>query len=254
MPFSDEARSYSDTAKRTGAEYLKFQPEYRTVARILNPNARTVWKHFISAANGGRGSGVVCPNITPGLNICPVEAEYSHLPKDDKERKDSYARRKFVVNVLDRTPYTTCNTCSGPTPAKVVAGTRGKICINCGADVSKGHDFKPLNKVKILESGPQLFNQQLNVIEEMQKQELDVDITAYDIVFTAQGTGRDRSITVMPQDPKPLEEDAFIDAETGEEQKLFDLEVLSEPGTVEEVTLMLQGATTEQILAVKGVK
>lgn len=250
-PFSEEKRSYSEAAKRTGAEYLKFTPDYRTVARILNTNARTVWKHYIPQANNGKGSGAVCPNVTPGLSVCPIEAEYAGLPKDNPDRRAANARRKFVVNVLDRTPHTTCPSCNSLTPGKTGAG-RSKQCVSCGADL-KGADFKPLNRVKILESGPKLFNEQLNVIEQMQKDELDVDITQYDITFTTQGVGRDRTVTALPQDPKPLEEDAFIDPETGEEQKLFDLELLAEPASVEEITLMLQGATMEQINAVKGV-
>lgn len=252
MPFSEEARSYDETAKRTGAEYFKFTPEYRTVGRILNPNARTVWKHFIPQANNGRGFGAVCPNTSAGMNVCPVELSTADLPKDDQERKNSYAKRKFLVNILDRTPYTECSACHGQTPGKVVPGSRSKQCINCGADL-KGHDFKPLNKVKILEQGPRLFNEQLNAIEAMQQEELGKDITEYDITFTTQGTGRERTITALPQDPKPLEDDAFVDEETGEEQKLWDLEILAEPASVEQIELMLQGATVDQINAVKGI-
>lgn len=252
MPFSEEARSYDETAKRTGAEYFKFTPEYRTVGRILNPNARTVWKHFIKAANNGKGFSAVCPNITPTTKVCPVEAAGEEYPKDSQERKDSYAKRKFVVNILDRTPYTTCDACHGETPGKVVPGGRGKVCVNCGNDL-KGHDFKPLNRVKILEQGPRLFNEQLNAIEQMQQEELNKDITEYDITFTTQGQGRERTITALPQDPKPLEKDAFIDPETGEEQKLWDLELLTEPSSVEEIELMLQGATIDQINAVRGI-
>lgn len=252
MPFSEEARSYEETAKRTGAEYFKFTPEYRTVARVLDPTARTVWKHFIRQANNGKGFGAVCPNISPDIKVCPVEAAAAHLGKDDPARKESYARRKFVVNVLDRTPYTECSACHGQTPGKTVPGTRSKVCVNCGADL-KGHDFKPLNKIKILEQGPRLFNEQLNAIEDMQRQELDAAITDYDITFTTQGEGRDRTITAIPQDPKPLEEDALVDPETGEQQKPWDLELLAEPASVEQIELMLQGATIDQINAVRGI-
>jgi hypothetical protein len=117
----------------------------------------------------------------------------------------------------------------------------------------KGHDFAPLNKVKILEQGPRLFNEQLNAIEEMQLEELKAAITDYDITFTTQGKGRERTITALPQDPKPLEEGALLDPETGEEQPLWDLDLLSEPGSVEEIELMLQGASLDQINAVKGI-
>lgn len=250
MPFSEERRSFDDTRKRTGSEYLKFTPEYRTVARILNEEARTVWKHFIPQANGGKGFGVVCPNTAPGMNVCPVEQSVAHLPKDDPERKSSTARKRFIVNVLDRTPYTVCSSCNSPTPAKIAG--REKVCTSCNASL-KGLDFKPLNKVKILEGGPMLFNQQLNPIEEMQRLENDTDITGYDLTFTTQGAGRDKRVNVLPQDPKPLEDDAFIDAETGEEQQLFDLDLVADPATPEEITLLLQGATLEQVNALRGV-
>jgi len=252
MPFSEEARSYDDTRKRTSNEYVKFTPEYRTVLRILNPMARTVWKHWLPMANGGRGMGAVCPNIAPGMNICPVDAQYAHLPRDNDERRANAARRKFIVNVLDRTPYTTCKHCNTDTPGKKNPAGTGKVCVNCGGDL-KGQDFKPLNRVKILEQGPNLFNKELNNIEEMQKEEIKKDITEYDITFTTQGIGRDRTIKAMPQDPADLEEDAFIDPETGEEQQLFDLDLLAEPASVEEITLMLQGATVEQLNAVRGI-
>jgi hypothetical protein len=252
-PFSEEARSYADTRKRTGAEYLRFTPDYRTVARILNPNARTVWKHFIAQANGGRGMGAVCPDSPGNPKICPVELKYADLPKDNDDRKANYARKKFVVNVLDRTPYTTCKNCNTVTPGKVSAAASTKQCVSCGASL-KGHDFHPLNKVKILESGPRLFNQNLNAIQQMQFDELGKDIVDYDLTFTTQGIGRERNITVIPQDPKPLEEDAFTDAETGEEQQLFDLELLAEPASVEEITLMLQGATVEQLNVLRGIE
>lgn len=253
MPFSDEPRTYDDTRKRSSSEYLKFTPDYRTVARVLNTNARTVWKHWIPVANAGRGMGAVCPNTAPGLNICPIDAQFASRPRDDEERRANAPRRKFVVNVLDRTPYTTCKHCNTETPGKKNPAGAGKVCVNCGGDL-KGLDFRPLNRVKILEQGPNLFNKQLNVIEQMQKEEVGKDITEYDITFTTQGIGRDRTITALPQDPSELEEDAFLDAETGEEQKLFDLDLLAEPASVEEITLMLQGATVEQLNAVRGIE
>lgn len=252
MSFSEEARSYSDTAKRTSAEYAKFTPQYRTVLRVLDAKAKTVWKHYIQAANGGRGMGAVCPNVEAGLNVCPIEAKYASLPKDNEDRKANNARRKFVVNVLDRTPVTTCNTCQATTPAAVNIATGVKQCVSCQADL-KGHDFKPLNKIKIMEQGPRLFNEQLNTIADMQKADIGKDITEYDITFTTQGAGREKRITAIPQEPKALEKDAFIDPETGEEQKRFDLDILAEPASVEVIELMLEGATIDQINAVRGI-
>lgn len=244
MSFAEEyeRKSSDETRRRTSTEYVKFTEDYRVTLRMLDKNARTVWKHWISQANGGRGLSAVCPNVTSQTNACPIEASTSSLPKDHPDRKASYARRKYVVNVLDRTPYTTCNSCNTFTP--------GSKCQNCGASL-KGHDFKPLNKVKILESGPQLFTQGLNPIDKMQKEDLGLDITEYDITFTASGTGRDRKVSALPRDAAPLEAGAMLD-ENGEPQKLFNLDDLTEPTSVEEINLMLQGATIEEINAVRG--
>lgn len=248
MPFAESApvKSYVETRKRTSAEYVKFTEDYRVTLRILNENARTIWKHWIPQANKGKGLSANCPNVRADMNVCPLEAAVKHLPKDDPERRDAVARRRFVVNVLDRTPYTTCNSCNQATP--------GKQCIHCGADLKKGHDFKPLNKVKIMEGGVQLFNSTLNPIAEMQEEDFGVNITEYDIVFTTNGVGRDKKIACIPQRPEPLPEEALLDKESGEKQALFDLDLLAEPTSLEELNLMLQGASIQELNEARGIK
>jgi len=247
MPFAEAApvKSYTDTRKRTSASYAKFTEDFRITLRILNTNARTVWKHWIPQANKGIGMSANCPNVRADMSVCPLEASVKHLPKEDQTRRDSIARRRFVVNVLDRTPYTTCNACNTLTP--------GKICINCRSDLKKGHDFKPLNKIKIMEGGVQLFNHTLNPIQEMQNDDYGVDITGYDIVFTTSGTGRDKKIAAIPQKPEELEEGALLDLETGEPQELFNLDDLAEPTPIEEIEMMLQGATMQEINSARGI-
>lgn len=254
MPVSGDTatRTYDETVKRTGVDYIKFTPEYRTVIRLLQDQARIVWKHFIQQANQGRGSGAVCPNTAPGMNVCPLEQKYSHLPKEDQERRDNQARKRFIINVLDRTPHTTCKSCNTLTPGKTTPAASGKFCVNCEASL-KGHDFAPLNKVKILEQGPNFFKKQLDVIEAMQLEEANTPITGYDLTITTTGVGRDRTLTAMPQDPKEIKDEELLDPETGEPQKLWDLELLAEPESSEVITLMMQGASFEQIQAVKGV-
>lgn len=246
MPFSEEPRSRTDTAKRTSTAYVKFSPEYKVVLRILDKSARTVWKHWIPQANGGRGMTANCPNYAHGAqtNSCPIELSAAGLPADSEEAREKRARRKFVVNVLDRTPYATCPSCGTFTP--------GRKCQNCKADL-KGAKFTPLNKVKILESGPQLFNQGLNAVERMQREDFDVDITEYDINFMTQGEGRDRKVQPLPQEPSPLPDDAFIDPDTGEPQALYRLDDLAEPNTIEEIKAMLAGATMDELNALRGI-
>jgi hypothetical protein len=248
MSFSEELpkKSYDATRKRTSAEYVKFTPEWRVVLRMMDTNARTVWKHFISQANKGRGMSANCPNVRADMSVCPLEASVRSLPKDSPERKDKVARRRFVVNVLDRTPFTTCTSCNVETPQ-----TRTKECVSCHADLSKA-TFKPLNKIKIMEGGVKLFNQTLNPIQQMQADDYDgAEITDYDIVFTTSGEGRDKQISAIPQAPKPLDADVFLDPITGEKQEIFSLDDLSEPSTIEEINLMLAGASFLEILAVR---
>lgn len=245
MSFAEEAPVYdkSETQNRTGAAYVKFDEAYRVTLRVLDPQARTVWKHYIEQANDGKGTSVVCPNTTAQTKVCPIEQSVEGLPKDDVQRKAANARKRFVTNVLDRTPYTTCNTCQTFTP--------GNNCISCGSPL-KGHDFKPLNKVKILEGGPRLFIEQLNNIERMQKQDFNKDIVDYDIVFTTTGRGRDKKIAALPRAVEALDASVMLDAETGEPQKVYDLDLLTEPTSIEEIKLNLQGVPFQEILAVRN--
>src|SRR3954464_3446676 len=99
MPFAEATRTYSDTRKRSGSDYVKFSPDYRIVLRMLNPTAKTVWKHWIDEANGGRGMGANCPNTSAGMTICPIEQSVASLPRDSEDRRAKNARRKFIVNV-----------------------------------------------------------------------------------------------------------------------------------------------------------
>jgi hypothetical protein len=252
MSFAETTKSYSETRTRTASDYVKFSPEYRVVLRILDEKAKLSWKHWIREANKSedgtaRGMFATCPNITAQTKVCPIEDMLKGLEKDDPTYMDKRAKKRFLVNVLDRTPYTVCGACNEQTPSAT-----GKKCINCEADVKK-NDFVPLNKIKILEGGPQLFATTLNAVETMGLEDWEKNITEYDITFQTQGTGRDRKIAAIPQQPSELSESDFIDPETQEPQKRFDLELLSEPNTVEEIHLLLEGAGIAQLNELRGI-
>lgn len=244
MPFAPTNKSYNETRKRTGADYVKFTPDHRTVLRILSNEAALVWKHFIPEANAGKGMGAVCPNVTAQTRVCPIELSLVGLDKTDAKVIEKRAKKRYIVNVLDRTPYTICDSCNTKTP--------GKRCTNCGADLKKS-TFAPLNKVKVLEGGPRLFLEGLNPMEQLAQEDWGVPITGYDITFQTQGSGRDRKISVMPQQPTELTDADFLDSETGEPQKLNDLQAMVEPTSVEEIELMLQGATMDDLNQVRGI-
>lgn len=247
MPFAETyaTKSTDETRRRSSTDYVKFVETHRTTLRILNNHARTIWKHWIPQANRGKGLSAVCPNSPDNMNVCPIEASGLGFPKDTDEYKNSRARRRYVVNVLDRTPWADCGSCGNPTPK-----TMGNKCISCKADTSK-LDFKPLNKVKVLEGGPRLFGDALNPIQQMQSDELGVDITEYDIVFTTSGTGRDKTTTGLPREVVPFDSAWLIDPETNEPQKLYNLDDLAEPATIEELTQMMQGASFDDLLALR---
>jgi hypothetical protein len=245
MPFSEEfqTKSFDETRKRTGAQYVKFTEDHRVVLRILDNHARSVWKHWIGEANGGRGMMANCPN-TATNRICPVCKQLDALSNDDPVKAQRKAKRRFIVNVLDRTPVTVCNSCNN-----VVSG---KVCPDCKADLKK-NEFVPLNKVKILEGGTQLFNNTLNTVEKINQEDFGLDITGYDINFTATGKLRDRKIAALPQPPSEISEEDLTDPETGEPQKVYDLDLLCEPTPVEEIEAMLRGATMDELNAIRGV-
>lgn len=245
MPFVD-TYTYPQTRKRTSDSYLKFSPDHRTVARMLDDHAKLVWKHWIPEANAGRGMMANCPN-TQAVRECPIEKSLVGLAKDDPKVIERRAKKRYVVNVLDRTPYTVCASCNENTP-------KGKNCFNCQAALKNSQEYAPLNKVKLLESGPQLFATTLAGVEKLQKEDYpENEITDYDIVFLTQGTGRERKIAATPQAPSELEADALLDKETGEEQKRFDLDLLAEPSSIEEVEAMLRGATIEELNSIRGI-
>lgn len=242
MPFAVEKKTYSEARTRTGSNYVKLVPEYRAVLRILDDNAALVWKHFIQEANAGKGMGAVCPNVTAQTKVCPIEKSLEGA--DEDTRREKQAKKRYIVNVLDRTPYTTCDACNAETP--------GKNCTACGNDISK-NKFHPLNKIKLLEGGKMLFIDGLNELEKLGQEDFHTDITGYDIVFQTKGKGRDKRTSVTPQQPSVIPTEDFLDPETGEPQRKFNLEDLTEPNTVEEIELMMTGATMQDLNALRGI-
>jgi len=222
---------------------------------MLEDHPLLVWKHWVPEANNGRGMMANCPNTQPGMKVCPIEKSLVGREKDDPEVLQRKAKKRFIINVLDRTPFGACPSCSAQTP-------KGKACQACGAKLPANLEYAPLNKVKILEQGPQLFQNGLNAVETMQKEDFpSADIVDYDIVFTTTGTGRDRKIAPVPQQPTldadgnvvPTPDEWLIDPETGDPQRKFDLSLLAEPSSVEEIEAMLSGATIDELNAIRGV-
>jgi hypothetical protein len=252
MAFVEATHDYPTTRKRTSDSYVKFSPDFRLVLRILDDHARPVWKHWIPEANrdaNGHGRGMManCPNTDPKTKVCPIEKSLEGRAKDDEYVIQRRAKKRYIVNVLDRTPYGTCPSCNEQTP-------KGKSCFSCKAPLKTSVEYSPLNKVKLLEGGPTLFAKTLSNVESMQKEDFpDKEITDYDITFTTNGTGRDRQIAAIPQNPTDIDESAFIDPETGEPQKRFNLDMLAEPTSIEEIEAMLGGATIEELNAIRGI-
>jgi hypothetical protein len=251
-----ETYDYSTTRKRTSDSYVKFSPDYRTVLRILDDKAVLGWKHWITEANKGKGMMATCPNTSPGANICPIEQSLKGLPKDDPQVLERRAKKRYLVNVLDRTPHTICPSCNESAP-------KAKQCQSCGTALKASLDYAPLNRVKLLEHGPRLFAEGLNAVEKMQKEDYPkAEITDYDITFTTSGTGREKKIAAIPQAPTFDADDNVVttpaewlaDPENnGEPQKRWDLQLLTEPTSVEEIEAMLTGAGLDELNAIRGV-
>lgn len=245
MPFV-ETFDYSTTRKRTSDSYVKFSPDFRVVLRMYDDHPKLTWKHWIGEANAGRGMMANCPNTSPSIRICPIEQSLVGRAKDDPEVIQRRAKKRYVINVIDRTPFGACPSCSAQTP-------KAKTCQSCGAKLPTSVDYAPLNKLRLLEGGPQLFEQTLNAVETMQLEDYpESTIVDYDITFTTTGTGRERKIAAIPQAPSEFDVESLVDDE-GEQQKRFDLDLLAEAASVEEIEAMLEGATVDDLNAIRGV-
>ncbi len=159
-----------------------------SVVRILDSHPYRVESHFFMPKTSVECLGDECP-------VCDVNKKiYAGNPEGFRDDPNYHARSvRYFVNVLDRTMSRTCAKCSAE-----IKNLSVPSCPKCN-EMIMSTPIKPLNRVKILGKGVQLF-EQLNAIEAsvLNQEGAPLGLTAYDITLVPSGSGKKLTITPIP--------------------------------------------------------
>ena len=98
---------------------------------------------------------------------------------------------RYFVNVLDRTPVKMCPNCE--MEVKAVNGTFPAICPHCNEGIVSKITAKPLNKVRVLQTGKTLVDQFKTIDAKILKEDgTRVGAENFDIILHVVGTGNQR--------------------------------------------------------------
>lgn len=214
--------------------YLSTPPgEYRI--RILDEVETKKYAHFAGKTY------VEC--LKDACPICENNRGimYQH-PDNFRDVKGWIPRReRYYVNVMDRTPAKVCDKC------ETENGTSSSNCDACNSPLG---DVGPVNKVKILSSGPTLIDDITAIANSIRDSEDQVvDIRTYDWILLSRGQGREKTITVRPDyiadKASPLDYESI---------ELYDLDnalITLEP---DEMVDLLNGASIKDVFSLRRAK
>lgn len=189
MPFATIKTFENKENNLKRLEYLNISGP--TTVRILDTQAYSVESHYFVAAK----ASVVC--LEDECPVCETNRKiYAGNPEKFRDDVNYHARStRYFVNVLDKTPTKVCPKCN-----EEVRNLNSPACTNpkCGELITTVQ-AKPLNKVKILGKGVQLF-EQFNAIEAslFDKEGNPLGLTSYDITLVPSGSGKKTTITPIP--------------------------------------------------------
>lgn len=215
-------------------EYLSLTPGEHKI-RILEPMETKTYTHYVGWSYL-KCLGDDCPLCENNKKIM-----YEH-PEDYNTVKGWTPRRaRFSINVFDKTPTKVCPKEGKEHPADAFN------CSVCGTALPEA---APLNKVKVLSSGKDLF-EDLKIQSKSIRDEQDerIDIRKYDFLLTVVGVGRDREIHTTPR--------WFPGKENFEEigdQQLFDLENATITVNREEMLDVFNGASIKDVFTLRRAK
>lgn len=229
------------------ANIQETQSEFKTVGyvkitsgrplrlRVLDKNAVHLVKHFIPSQK----VSIICL----GDETCPICQRNQRLIRDNPNLTPRQIRgyisrqNRYMVNVFNRTMVK--ETPSG----NVIYAMSGQFPTH-DPDTAESLleiNAKPLNRVEVLERGPQLFSQ-LNAINDSVLDEAGnpLGLTAYDITITASGSGRKMATNVSPE----KDQNDVIDVPDEEKHALETLGIQLAP---DEITDLLGGVSLRDI-------
>ncbi len=186
MSFANTSGTSAQTSKTEKRTFLRLDAGTYNI-RILDDHAYDIWTHYLN------GYTIECLG-----DECPIclnnRSLYMQYPDSFKDEPGYSPRtRRYMVNVLDKTPVRTCQKCGEEYADKSVT-----TCSKC-KEIIAGDQLAPSGKVKILARGVTLFDQ-LNAIESAVLDEKGkvIGLTNYDITLIVSGTGKSKVITPIP--------------------------------------------------------
>ena len=205
--------------------------------RILQPKALAVYTHYLNRSSV-KCLGDECPICKNNRLI------YDEYPESYRDAPGYSARRKvFYVNVLDKTPAKVCPKCGFED--KNIKHTE---CTECDTALPEA---TPLNKVKILNKGVQLFDL-LNALNKgvvHPETHEPIGLTHYDVILTVSGAGRDKKTSPIHS----LDLNNLAEEDVPEEQ-LFELEGICPTLEPSEMLDLQRGISMRDIFAARRAK
>ncbi len=237
MPFANikQPKQYDSNFKRI--EFIELAPGMNVI-RILDSEAYDIDVHYVGKTNV-KCLGDDCP-------VCKNNKKIILENPDDFRSIKGYSPRRqiFIVNVLDRSPVKTCPNEACGTDVKAINGIFPTQCPKCGGLITaqKAH---PLNRVKILSKGKQLFSQletlSLAMHDERGNQ---LELTSYDIALSVSGTNKKES-------PSPIPYINSNDVITIDPASLFDRTRAVVELTAEEIMELQRGVSVRDIFTAR---
>lgn len=189
MPFAKVSEKLTGESNFKKTEFIDLPPGI-SIIRILEPEAHRTYVHYV------KGVYIECLG-----DECPVCKNNKAIIRDNPQefrKVPEYSSKveRHSVNVYDRTVVKVCKNCGKE--HKKVGNTFPSAC-QCNALLTDVVE-QPLNKIKILAKGKELFSQ-LNVLElsVLDTNKEPLGLQSFDISLFVTGTGRDTKITAVPQ-------------------------------------------------------
>lgn len=230
MSFADTTKQQNTVFKK--AEYIEL-PQGRSVIRILNESAIKKMIHYV------RRVSLECLG-----EDCPICMSNGKIIRDNPENfrqaKSYYPRRpRFFCNVLDRTPVKLCPKCGKAN--KAINNVFPMVCGACQENIVPVA-VRPLEKIKVLIKGPELFEQFNGFETNMQNEKGEpMRLQDYDFILNVSGTGQETKTQAIPLT-------SSNDVVSINEEDLFDLEeVGSVKLTPNEMLDFLKGVNLKDI-------
>lgn len=235
MPFAEiKQRQYTSDFKKI--EFIKLTPGMNQI-RILDSDAYSVDVHYVGGIN------VQCLG-----DDCPVCKNNKKIifenPKEFRTIKGySPKRQLFIVNVLDRSMTKICPNESCKEEVKATNGIFPPQCPSCNAML---HSVKamPLNKVKILSKGVELFTN-LNAFEiaVCDAEGNPLGLNNFDIMLSVSGNKK--------ESPTPIPNAIANDRVEIPADQLFDREKVVLKFTAEEIMDLQRGVALKDIFSAR---